>query len=367
MQNLINVAPVKKNYVFIDNIRCIAMIGIVADHNFNVGDYIFQVYSTNYWIYFINIQLAKFGTISFFLLAGFLLGDKFTEYTPGQYLNRRFKNTFKPWIIWSLIFLAVIIIKEAVVTAKFNPGHFNFVETLVNGLAIVYLYSNYWFIINFLICIAILLIFRKNLYSLKLGSILLACTLFYCVNCYYEWIFPIHTTAIFGFVFFLWLGAQLNKKWNIIDEKIKELPYYVFILAFLLTFAFTAFESTRLMALKSMEPVNTLRFSNILYSLAACALLIKIRDFNWISYFKPRETTYGIYLVHYILVYALVDEILRHFNIGKPANLSVWGIVAYQYVRFIIVYLITFGFVMAVNSTPYRWLIGNNMPVNKNK
>ena len=367
MPNLINEAPAKRNYDFIDHIRCLAMMSIVADHNFNVGDYAFKAYTTNYWVYFVDIQLAKFGTITFFLLAGFLLGDKFAEYSPGQYLNRRFKSTFKPWIIWSLAFLAVIIIKEAVIDAKFYPGRFNFAQTFISGLSTVYLFSNYWFIINFLICIAILLLFKKSLYSWKLGAVLLLLTLFYSLNCFYEWIFPVHTTALFGFVFFLWLGAQINKNWKIIDQKVTALPFYIFLIAFVITFALSGFESTRLFAMKSAEPFNTLRFSNILYSLATFALLLKIRDFKLIKYFKPRETTYGIYLVHYILVYALVDEILRPFNlnIGMVKYLSAGGLIVYQYVRFIIVYILTFAIVISINRTRYRWLIGNNIPRKK--
>ncbi|MES2278325.1 MAG: acyltransferase [Bacteroidota bacterium] len=365
MQNLINDTPAKRNYTFIDNIRCIAMMSIVADHSFGLGDYIFPSYSTSFWTYAFNIQIAKFGTVTFFLMAGFLLGDKFTEYTPAQYLGRRFKSTFKPWIIWSLLFLVAIMAKTAVMNLRIYHEPFYFWADLLHTLKIVYLDSNYWFIINFLICIGILLLFKKRLYSWQLGAALLACTLFYSVNIYYEWIYPIHTTALFGFVFFLWLGAQLHKHWEVVERKIRTTPYAVFILLFAITLALSLTETRLLFDHKSADPFNTLRVTNLLYSLAAFALLVKIRDFNVIGYFKPRETTYGIYLVHYILIYNLLPEILIHLDLIKPGAMSALSLCIYQYARFLVVYLITLFIVKGINNTRFKWIIGNNIATAK--
>lgn len=361
MQNLVNDNPHKRNYTFIDNIRCIAMMSIVADHSFGMGDYLFKSYSASFWAYSFNIQIAKFGTVTFFLMAGFLLGDKFAEYTPAQYLGRRFKSTFKPWIIWSLVFLVAIMTKTAVMNLRIYHEHFYFWDDLLHTLKIVYLDSNYWFIINFLICIGILLMFKRQLYSWKLGAILLACTLFYSVNIYYEWIYPIHTTAIFGFVFFLWLGAQLHKNWEVVERKIRATSYAVFIVVFLITLALALTESYFLFVRHCRDPFNTLRVTNLLYSLTAFALLVKIRDFNLINYFKPRETTYGIYLIHYIMVFNLLPEILIHLNLDKPGDMSALSLAAYQYSRFLVVYLVTLFLVKGINRTSFKWIIGNNI------
>lgn len=365
MQNLVNDNPHKRNYTFIDNIRCIAMMSIVADHSFGMGDYIFKSYGASFWAYAVNIQIAKFGTITFFLMAGFLLGGKFAEYTPGQYLGRRFKSTFKPWIIWSLVFLVAIMIKNAVMSLRIYHDPYNFGTELLHTLKVVYLDSNYWFIINFLICIGILLMFKRQLYSWKLGAILLACTLFYSTNIYFEWIYPIHTTAIFGFVFFLWLGAQLHKHWEVIEREIRTTPYLIFILIYLLTLTLALAESRYLFDRISQDPFNTLRITNLLYSLAAFALLVKIRDFNLIGYFKPRETTYGIYLIHYIMIFNLLPEILIHLDLKNPGDMSALSLAAYQYSRFLVVYLVTLFLVKGINSTRFKWIIGNNTSIAK--
>jgi surface polysaccharide O-acyltransferase-like enzyme len=87
MQNLVNEVPAKKNYDFIDTIRGIAMISIVAEHSVSAGGYEFAYGSDKYWINIILIQLTKFGTIAFFLLAGFLIGEKFADYSPANTLD----------------------------------------------------------------------------------------------------------------------------------------------------------------------------------------------------------------------------------------------------------------------------------------
>lgn len=364
MANLVTDAPVKKNYDFIDHLRCISMISIVADHCFNFDTYSFKLTAPNFWVYAFNVQIAKFGTVIFFLMAGFLLGDKFSEYTPSQYLGRRFKSTFKPWIIWSVFFLVTMVIKDAILALRIYHDPFFFWHTVFSDLKIVYLDTSYWFIINFLICIGILLMFKRQLYSLKLGAALLACTLFYCVNAYFEWIYPVHTTALFGFVFFLWLGAQLHKNWEVIERRIRTTSYPVFIALFAAVLALTLIEAYVLTERKSIEPFNTLRFSNLLYSLVAFGLLIKIRHFNT-SYFKPRETTYGIYLIHFIIIYFVIPEILIHLNLVQPAEMSAWQLAIFMYARFITAYLLTLWLVKWINTTRFKWLIGNTAAAKK--
>src|ERR1700748_2442587 len=123
MQNLINDHPTKKNYDFIDAIRCLAMMSIVAEHS--IGGYSFPAGSTKYWCYIALVQFAKFGTIAFFILAGFLISEKFTDYTPTQYIKRRFSTTFGPWIFWSLVYVLALVIHIRVVARIYHDNEFN--------------------------------------------------------------------------------------------------------------------------------------------------------------------------------------------------------------------------------------------------
>lgn len=354
MQKVLNGASEKKNYDFIDAIRCIAMIGIVSEHS--VGTYAFAIGSPLYWAQIVLMQAAKFGTIAFFLLAGFLISDKFTTYTPGEYLRRRVSTTVGPWVFWSLIYVIAMIINMAVKERIYHRGDFN-VANVLHNIEIVYLYTNYWFIINFLVSITILLVFRRHLYQLYFGLILLVFTLFYSVNIHYQWIESGHTTAILGFVFFLWLGAQLRKNWDQIEAGLSKVPYGLFVFMILLTFGMAVFEAHQL-AGRKVDPLNTLRISCVLYSLSVFVLLLKIKTFKFTAFLKPRQTTFGIYLIHYIILIFVLPEILIHFNLNE-ATMTVPQFVVFKTVSFLIVYAITFTIVRLIGLSKAKVLVGN--------
>lgn len=355
MQNLINQAPAKKNYEFIDAIRGIAMMSIVAEHSiaFNVINPPFL--SAKYWTFTALIQFTKFGTIAFFLLAGFLIGEKFADYSPAQYLKRRITTTFGPWFFWTFVYILAAVITLRIKARIYHDDEFN-LTNILNQIKTVYLYTSYWFIINFLISITILLIFRRYLYSLYLGGTLLLFTLFYVVDIHYEWIDPRHTTAILGFVFFLWMGAQLRKHWQYIELHIKKVSFLTLVVLLLLTFGLSLYEITQLQG-KSIDPFNTLRISNILFSWVFFAMLLKIKNFKFINYLKPRQTTYGIYLIHYILLVFLFPDIFMHlpFDIN---HLALPLVVLYKIVTFAALYSLTLVIVLFIGNSKAKKLVG---------
>jgi len=354
MENAIN-EPVKKNYDFIDHIRCISMMSIVIEHT--TSAYLTKPSDANYIPYLLIMQLFKFGTIIFFLLAGFLISEKFTDYTPGQYLKRRFSTTFGPWVIWSFIYLFCFVIHMRVMERLYHRQMLT-VPAVLHEIRNVYLFTNYWFIINFMVSITLLLIFKRHLYKYGFGFILTLFTLFYSVNIHFEWINPTHTIAILGFVFFLWLGAQLRRHWLIIEYQIKLVPYWLPIFAVLITFGLSIAEAFWLNKEHSIDSLNTLRFSNILFSLACFALFLKIGTFKLLNHFKPRQSTYGIYLIHYILVIFLVPEILHPLGVNME-RLSGLGFVLTKLMAFLIVYAISLTVVLLINKTRFKRIVGN--------
>ena len=355
MQNLVNDATGKKNYEFIDAIRGVAMMSIVAEHSiaFNVTD--IPLGTPKYWVYISLIQLSKFGTIAFFLLAGFLIGEKFADYSPSQYLKRRISTTFGPWLFWSLVYVLGAVITLRIKARIYHDDQFN-LDNIIEQFRITYLYTSYWFIINFLISITILLIFRKHLYSLFLGIPLLLFTLFYAVDIHYEWIDPRHTTAILGFVFFLWLGAQLRKHWDSIEKRAAQVPYAILIGLVILTFGASLYEMTELRG-HSIDPFNTLRISNIFFSLVFFALLLRIKNYKFVNSLKPRQTTYGIYLIHYILLVYLFREVFMHLGFDIN-NLPTALFVLAKAVVFVVLYALTWAIVMLIGKSKAKKLIG---------
>ncbi len=353
--------PEKINYAFVDSLRFIAIITIVIEHSYLYPSSTYFDTIGEQWIQTITMQLFKFGTITFYILAGFLIGDKIKTTTSLGYLKRRFHSTFKPWLFWLLFFLLliyinffVIYLKQGRVEAFDRP-----IYTLFDRLYYIVFETSFWFILNFLGSISILLIFKKYLYSYKLGIFLLLCSLFYSVNLYYEWIISRHTTAILGFVFYLWLGVQMHKYFAVFQQWIKKQKTIILIVLTAITFIVACYESLYLLnSGVKVDPYNTLRVTNIIFSLVAFLLLYKIGNLKWIEKLNPRTTTYGIHLIHFIIIAQIFPMIFNPLNIKADGRSSL-ELVGIQYIRFIIAYLSSYLIVYVINKFDrIKWIVG---------
>ena len=192
------------NLLFVDNVRFWSMVGIIAVHT------LFRWYVPNATatseLRMLLLQMAKFGTIGFYLISGFLLGGRLDHCSPCEYLLRRIKNVAAPWAVWASVTIGLAVIQESLY-GDF-PSHLwpAIVSVATNAWRVIF-YSPFWFVPNFLLSLSFLLMLRRYLDDLRLGALLLACTLFYSVNIYGRWIPSEHTTAIFGFTFYQWLGV----------------------------------------------------------------------------------------------------------------------------------------------------------------
>lgn len=93
------------------------------------------------------------------------------------------------------------------------------------------------------------------------------------------------------------------------------------------------------------DEYNTLRISNIFYSLSFFALLLKIGSFKKLDYYlKPRQTTFGIYLVHQILIIRVLPEIFK-WSSWNHLEFTVTENLAYIILRFL--------------KTRFKWSIGS--------
>jgi hypothetical protein len=357
----IEVEPKKINYAFVDSLRFIAIITIVIEHSYLYPKTMYFSALGEQWIQTITMQLFKFGTITFYILAGFLIGDKIKNTTSLGYLKRRFQSTFKPWLFWLLFFLLLIYLNFMVIYVKkgqvaaFDRPFFG----LFNQLYSIVFETSFWFILNFLGSISILLIFKKHLYSLKLGLFLLVCSIFYSVNLYFGWIVTQHTTAILGFVCYLWLGVQLHKYYDVFQLWIKKQKIVVWIFLTVASFLFACLESIYLLnsGIK-VDPYNTLKVTNIIYSLATFILLYRVGSLKWIEKLNPRSTTYGIHLIHFIIIAQIFPMIFNPLNIDAEGKTSL-QLVGIQYIRFVIAYLASYAIVYIINKFDrIKWIVG---------
>lgn len=351
----------KKNFDFVDTIRFIAMVSIVYEHTCIFAPFVFKTLNEQV-IQTAILQLGKFGTIIFFLISGFLMSHKFTEYKPGEYLINRFKTTLKPWFIWVLLFFFVIVIDKAVILFRYGKSDEldHFFPFLWERITYIVLETSFWFIPNFLIAIAVLLTCRKYIDKLWFGGILLALSLFYSVNLYYGWIITRHTTALLGFVFYLWLGTRMNLYFDRIIALIKKQPLLKIVLATILIYILSCIETLWLMHLHSHDAFNTLKITNVFYSFAVFALLLKIGSLQHVQRLKPRETTYGIHLIHQILILFLLPMIFKPMKLepSQAGTVSIYTLGLLHFVRFVIVYSLSYLMALGLSRSKLKWTIG---------
>lgn len=288
----------KTTYPFVDLVRFIATMGIVFLHSeapLGGHEYNSVMHNVNHVEYYFALkQLFKFSTICYFLIAGFLLADKITDRSPFTYYLRRLNLIARPYLIALAFFVLTLVVNEYFFSQ--NVFTWSFIPAAVK---LSVLYTSYWYIPNYLLCLLVIVCFAKYSRSIYFGVGLLLVTLGYT---YYYVYAPghsnSHTTALFGFVFYMWLGMYIRQ--NGIIDKIKKISPWTIGVALMLVFMLANFESYYLFNHDhTNNNLNTLRISNQLYSLAIFAFLVRCcGSAPKFGMFNPRNETYGIYLYH---------------------------------------------------------------------
>ncbi len=290
---------VGNEYQFVDSVRFWSMVAVVGMHGQRVFEPLgihsprpMQVLSTP----------LKFGTIAFFLISGFLLGDRLRTCDPITYLSRRLKRIFVPWTCWFLLFFAMHLF--AFHKSNGIPVTMTMAEAKIVWGRISYCMVDtaYWFVPNLMLGLCVLLVFRRSLYSLWLGAGLLAIDLFYVANMYEEWMPSKHTEAFLGFVFYLWLGSYVSGHLERLKRWLAGLSMYALAGLTALAALVAYGEAQVLFHRGSLDPLNTLRLSNQVFSVLVVLLLVKIGGKTWPSFVHVRRETFGIYLCHTIVV-----------------------------------------------------------------
>ena len=270
------------------------MLAIVFLHSVSA----FGVVSPKSDLAVVLVTPFKFGTIGFFLISGFLLGERVDRRNPREYFMRRFNRLFFPWAFWFFTACALLVIAGM---GRLGPAMESWravVELTAAAAGTMLVDSSLWFVPNLLLCIAILLIFRRFLYHPGLGLGLLAANLVYAVNIYTLWFSPKHSEALFGFVFYLWLGSYAAHHFERVSRWLQKTRTAVFVAAALISMC-AAFAETRLLqSLGSPEPSSTLRVTNQIFSVCVVLVIAKIGRATWPRFLDVRRHTFGLYLAH---------------------------------------------------------------------
>lgn len=349
--------PRELNHLFVSNVRFWCMLAIVLLHCLSA----FGMINPQSHLIIALVTPLKFGTIGFFLISGFLLGERVDRRNPVEYFMRRFNRLFVPWALWFAVACAVLM---AGVAASHHGGALSntseYFQLARDSAWTMLINSSLWFVPNLLICIAILLVFRRYLYHPMLGAALLAINLVYVVNIYTLWFSSKHSEAMFGFVFYLWLGSYAAHKLEAIRTFLARIHAGVLVTLTLLTGSAAFLESQWLAVLKNPEPSNTLRMTNQIFSICVVLMIFKIRRATWPSFIDVRRHTFGLYLSHPVVL-MLVMHALRQMPLRTSTSqytADVQGILAWLGAS-LVTYASCLGVTMWLESRPsLEWMVG---------
>ncbi len=348
----------KVSYAFVDMIRFLATIGIVYIHSYvpmkgmETNEFLHHVNHAEYYLYV--KQLFKFSTICYFLIAGFLLADKSIESSPFAYYLRRLKVIAIPYVLALAIFIAGLALQK-----YFTSGQHITLAYIIEIFKYVMLYSPFWYIPNYLLCLLVIVCFSKYSSSVYFGGILFLLTLWNTWYNVYAGNTHTHTTALTGFIFYMWLGMYFKKK-NLIAGMQSAGPLVtggVLLFCYILS----CFESRYMFYHTHItETLNTLRVTNQLYSVAFFALIVsccqKPPNFGILN---PRKETYGIYLYHslftFIIVGVLEQWLTNSFGISF-FSYNVYNILLLNFASFVISYIATTVLVKLLMRYNLAWL-----------
>lgn len=335
------------NYPFVDFIRFISMMGIVFAHTdpfpYGTSYYSFLQGMDNPEAYIIYKQTFKFSVICFFMISGFLIGEKVVNIHPFQYFKRRLKATLKPYIIAFAVFVALSYI--------INPGLLAELNNYISFFRRIYYFivgTPYWFLPTYLVALFTILLFNKYIDSLKFGAILLIVTAIYTFSTLFA--DKDHTTSVFAFIFYLWLGVYVRRK-NLL-MKIKKIKTYILLLLVTVTFILSCYEAYALFLNNKEHFFNNLRLFNQLYGLVFFILLVKVcpvkPDF-WIL--SPRKETYGIYLYHFLFIAFIFPVFVylcdKYFGVQYYSQ-GMYLLLLLGFVKFVVCYILTTLFVKII-------------------
>jgi peptidoglycan/LPS O-acetylase OafA/YrhL len=302
-------------------------------------------------------ELGRVGTVIFFIISGFFLGNNIHKYTLLSYLRHRLFSIIVPWVCFLTLFVLIQI-------AHLRSMHQIITDSPVKTLLLFYnifkgfvFHAAYWFIPISMIAACALVVLKNYMNKSWLGIIFLSATLFYGVNLHYGWISANHTKAFAGYIFFMWLGLQLKMHMHQVTQLIEKLSWPVLLHALLLLLAIACWESVQLQHTGSVDPYASIRISNWLLSIGVFIALLKSDKLTWVSYLKPQRYVYGVYLVHCIIITELTP--LISIYVARIHMHSIREVFTMQCVVFSIILALSYCAVSLVRKSPLRFILGS--------
>jgi hypothetical protein len=348
-------APNPVQFLFVDAVRFWSMLAVVALHatQWQIG------VTEDARVTNALSCLFKYGTIDFFLISGFLLGDRMSSSDPIRYLSRRLRTLFTPWAFWFGVYMLYLLAADAAHHRVADTSVSSWLHVIEADLLQAAFGTSFWFVPNLALGMCLLVLFRRYLHSIWLGVGLFTINLVYVADIYREWFLPRHTSALFAFVSFLWLGSYTAKNLSRFTAIVNRIPMAVAVALVALAYAGSLAEIGILASRHSFDPFNTLRPSNQVFSICTALLIFKLKSASWPSFINVRKQTFSIYLLHtfFLRIGALIlkNGLRPHLS----TDLGPVMILALHALLFVFAYggSLLLGRLIA-NSARWRWTIG---------
>jgi peptidoglycan/LPS O-acetylase OafA/YrhL len=344
--------PERRTHLFVHTVRFWSMAAIIAIHCVPEAAAVKGI--SLRWLQ-LCVDPFKFGTIAFFLISGFLMGERLVTSHPLDYFLRRVRTIAAPWTVWLILRVSLKVLADAHYHRASLSTHYAVMEVALRDLVFCFRRTPFWFVPNLLIGTACLLIFRRRLHDLRFGAVLLAINLFYTANIYLRWLPNSHTDATFGFVFYLWLGAWATRHIRRLQEALARVPMPLHILIASIACVFSAMESHHMQSLPGVDPLNTLRLTNQVFSVMMVLLMLRVRRSTWPRFVDVPANTFGLYLTHPLC--QAVFFYAAHYMLA--VRTTYLDYVALWTVLFVLVYGSSLLLTRSIASiTRFRWLVG---------
>ena len=326
----------KVNYITL--LSVISAIAVVILHTNE-----FWIFSTEkYWFTANLIECLFFFAVPiFFMISGITLIDYRDRYDTKEFLKRRIKKTFIPFICWSLIgMLYFTFFKNGF--SIFELTRTGFINAIFETKCI----GIYWFFIQLFcvyLCIPLFAAVEKKARKEVFTYLLIVCGIFNFILPFFNNVFeqnlalPITVQVGSGYLFYVIIGYLLHTTKL---DKVTEICIYVLGLGGLLLHIFGTYN----LSMQAGYIVGTYKGYNnlpcILYSSAIflliknlCAKIKNTSFFTIINKFK--KYTFAIYVVHWYVI----DAITVLFNLKTTV---IWYRLGMPFIVIPLCILITF-------------------------
>lgn len=303
------------------------------------------------------MQIGRIGTVLFFIITGYLLDNKIRDLNILSYLRYRFKPIILPWLLFLTLVVFIQVFQNLSFSQILAVNKTRLFILMISLYKSSVFHAAYWFIPVTIMSSSLLIACKRYMQHEWFGILLCCFTIFYCINLFYGWIPSNHTQAFLGYALFLWIGSQIKAHSCQIDSILRSISWKTLIPLLLFSFILTCREGMLLKFLHSDDPYASNRISNILFSIILFFSLIKSYRLAWVRRFKPRENTYGIYLVHTIFIMILTPSFINFINKYNLDN-HIIDVIFMRLILFSIILTISYLVVTLIIWSPLRFIIG---------